>query len=88
MDPHERTSRFPIIDGVALRKPCGCATVMRFAGKIVIYPWIWGRQPTAKVLLSLVTYNVVSAYMPRNRNFKRLRTFDLVYFNCQILQLD
>ena len=43
MDPHERTRRFPIIDGVALRKPRGRTMVMRFLGDIVIYPWIWGR---------------------------------------------
>jgi hypothetical protein len=55
MDPHQRTRRFPIIDRVALREPRGSATVMRFTGKIVIYPWIWGGQPTAKVLLVQVT---------------------------------
>ena len=32
MDPHERTRRFPITYGVALRKPRSRATVMRFAG--------------------------------------------------------
>jgi hypothetical protein len=65
MDPHERTCRFPIIDGVALRKPRGRAMVMRMAGKIVIYPWIWGRQPTANVVLQLVTCEVISVHMPR-----------------------
>jgi hypothetical protein len=38
MDPHERTRRLPIIHGVALGKPPGRVTVMRFAGYIVIYP--------------------------------------------------
>jgi hypothetical protein len=51
MDPHERTRRLPNFHGVALRKPFGCVTVMRFAGDIVVYPWVWGRQPTAKVIL-------------------------------------
>jgi hypothetical protein len=58
MEPHKRTRRFPIIENVTLHKPRGRATVVRFAGKIVIYPWIWGGQPTAKVLLALVTYKV------------------------------
>jgi hypothetical protein len=82
MDPHERTRRFPIIHNVSLSKPRGRAMVMGFAGKILVYPWIWGRQPTAKVLLALVTYEVVSAYKPPNSNIDRLRTFefvDLVY---------
>ena len=43
MDPHERTRRFPIIDGVALREPRGRTMVMRFLGDIMVYPWIWGR---------------------------------------------
>ena len=62
--------------------------MMRIAGNIVIYPWIWGRQPTAEVLLLLVTYKVVSAYMSRNGNIEGLRTFELVYFNCQLLHQD
>jgi hypothetical protein len=68
-----------------MRKPRGCAMVMRFSGNIVIYPWILGRQPTAKVLLALVTYEVVSAHMSRNGNINRLRTFQLVHVNCQFL---
>jgi hypothetical protein len=88
MDPHQRARRFPIIDGVTLGKPGGRATMMRFAGDIVIYPWIWERQPTAEFLLALVTYEVVSAYMPRNGKIKKLRTFELVYFNCQFLHQD
>ena len=44
--------------------------MMRFESKIVIYPWIRGRQPTAKVLLVLVTYEVISAHMPRNDDIK------------------
>ena len=64
MDPHERTRRFPFIHSVALREPRGRAMVMRFTGKILVYPRIWGGQPTTKVLLALVTYEVVSAFMP------------------------
>jgi hypothetical protein len=81
MNPHERTRRFPIIHGVALRKPRGRATVMRFAGDIVIYTWIWGRQPAAKVLLAQVTYEVISAYMSTDGNIEQLRTFELVDLN-------
>ena len=88
MDPHGRTRRFPIIYNVALRKPCGRARVMHIAGDIVIYPWIWGRQPTAKVLLTLVTYQVASAYMLRSGYIERLRTFQLVYPDYQFLHQD
>ena len=88
MNPHERTRRFPVIHGIALGKPRGRSTVMRFTGDIMVYPWIWGRQPMTKVHLALVPYEVVSAYMPRNGNIKRLRTFELVYFNCKFLHQD
>jgi hypothetical protein len=88
MDPHQRTRRFPIIDAVALGKPGGRATMMRFAGDIVIYPWIWGRQPTAKLLLAPVTYEVVSAYMPRSDYINGLRTFQLIHFDSQFLHQD
>ena len=59
--------------------------VMRFTGDIVVCPWIWGRQPMTKVLLALVTYEVVSAYVPRNGNMNSVRTFQLVYFDSQFL---
>jgi hypothetical protein len=59
--------------------------VMRFTGGIVVCPWIWGRQPMTKVLLALVTYEVMSAYVPRKGNMNSLRTFQLVYFNSQFL---
>ena len=85
MDPHEKTRRFPIIHDVTLRKPLGRATVMRFTGDIMVYPWIWGRQPMAKVHLALVTYEVVSEYTSRKGNIEKLRTFELVYFNSQFL---
>ena len=85
MDPHERASRFPAIHGITLRKPPGCTMMMRFACKVVIYIWIWGRQPTAKLLLELVTYKVVTVYMPQNGNIKTLRTFQLVCFDCHFL---
>jgi hypothetical protein len=92
MDPHERTKertrRFPFFKHIALCKPRGSATVMRFAGYVVIYPWIRGRQPTAKVLLAPTTYQVISAHMPRNDNIKRSRTFELVHFGCQFLHQD
>ena len=88
MDPHERTRRFPITHSVTLRKPRGRAMVMRFAGKILVYPWIWGRQPTTKVLLALVTYKLISAFMPPNSNIDRLRTFELVDLVYQFLHQD
>jgi hypothetical protein len=62
--------------------------VVRIAGNIVIYPWIRGRQPTAKILLIPVTYEVVSAHMLVDANIERLRTFQLVYPNYQFLHQD
>jgi hypothetical protein len=85
MDPHERTRRFPIIKGVAFGKPRGRAMVMHFASQIVIYPWIWGRQPSAKAFLALVTYKFVSAYIPEmtvSRSYERSISFTLRANSC------
>ncbi len=87
MDPHERTSRFPFLEIVTLRKPCGRATVMRFPGNILIHPWIWSRQPPAKVLLQLIPYKVYSA-CTKNDSIGFVRTFDFVYFDRQFLDGD
>ena len=65
MDPHKRTRRFPTHEGTALLEPRGRALVMYFEGDILVYPRIRGRQPTVKVVLELVTYEVVSVYTPR-----------------------
>jgi hypothetical protein len=64
MDPHKRTLRFPFFEKIALRKPRGRAMMMRFASNILIYPRIWDGQPTANILLKLITYKVVSASTP------------------------
>ena len=85
MNPHKRTSRIPFFECIALSKPRGRPAVMRFACNIVVYPWIWGRQPTANVLLQLVTYEAVSTYIPENVNIMRLRTFQLVNLIRQFL---
>ena len=37
--------------------------MMRLEGDIVIYPGIWGRQPTAEALLAHVTYDVILVYL-------------------------
>ena len=71
-----------------MRKPGGSATVMGFAGKIVIRPRVWWRQPTSKLLLQLVAYKVVSSYKPRNRNVSSPRTFHLIDFHCYVLHND
>jgi hypothetical protein len=72
MDPHQRSCRFPIIHGIALRKPRGRATVMRSPGDIVVYPWIRSRQPAANVLLQPVTYDVVSAYISQKWQYQHV----------------
>jgi hypothetical protein len=62
---------------------------MRIASHIVIYPWIRGRQPTTKLLLQLVAYEVVFlAYTLGCGNIKRLRTFDLIQLKYQVLHED
>jgi hypothetical protein len=88
MDPHKRTLRFPFFENVALGKPRGRTAMMRFASNILVYPRICGRQPTAKVLVRFVTYEVVSASAHRIGNIGGSRTFHLVNFNCYLLHED
>jgi len=88
MDPHKRTLQLPFLENVALGKPRGRTAMMCSAGNILIYPRIWGRQPTAKLLLQFVTYELDSASAPRNCNIGGLRTFNLVHFNCYLLHDD
>ena len=87
MDPHKRTLRFPFFEYVAFDKPPGRTDVMRFAGNILVYPRICGRQPTAKILLRFVTYEAVSVSAPRI-DIGGLRTFHLVHINCYLLYED
>jgi hypothetical protein len=89
MNPHERTLRFPFFENLALRKPCGRVAMMCFASNILNYPGIWGRQPTAKLLLQLIIYKKFqSLYHESNIAGLLVRTFDLVHFNCQFLHKD
>jgi len=41
MYPKKTASRIPLLKLIALSKPLGGASVMRFASDVVIYPWIW-----------------------------------------------
>src|SRR6266852_231303 len=59
--------------------------MMRCASNILIYPRICGRQPTAKVLLRFVTYEVVSGSAPRNGDigdYVRSILFTLTAISC------
>jgi len=55
MDPKKAASSLPLLEHIALCKPLGSATVMRFAGDVVVRPRIWRGQPTSNILLQLVT---------------------------------
>jgi hypothetical protein len=55
LDPKKAPSPLPLFEHVTSRKPCGSATVTRFASDIVICPWIWCRQPMSRLLLHPVT---------------------------------
>jgi hypothetical protein len=41
MDPKQATNPLPLFEYVTMRKPCGSATVTRFASNIVVHPRIW-----------------------------------------------
>jgi hypothetical protein len=88
MDPKKAASPLPFLEHIALCKPCGSATVMRFASDVVVRPRIWRRQPTSNILLQLVTYKVDSAYTSQNDDIVGLRTFHLVDFHCYLLHQD
>jgi hypothetical protein len=85
MDPKKAAFPLPFLEHIALCKPRGSATVMRFASDVVIRPRIWGGQPTSDILLQLVTCKVDSAYTSQNDDIVGVRTFDLVDFHCYLL---
>ena len=86
MYPHERTLRFPFFENLALRKPRGRVAMMRFASNILVYPRVWGRQPTAKLLLQLITYKKFSLYILRvtsgDHLYERSILFTLTASSC------
>ena len=88
MDPKKAASPLPLLEHVALCKPRGSATVMRFAGDVVVRPWIWRGQPSSNDLLQLVTYKAASADTSQNDDFVGLRTFHLVYLHRNFLYGD
>jgi hypothetical protein len=55
MDPKKAASSLPLLEHIALCKPLGSATVMGFAGDVVVRPRIWRGQPSSNILLQLVT---------------------------------
>jgi hypothetical protein len=55
MDPKKAAGPLPLLEHIALCKPSGSAIVMRFAGDVMVRPWIWRGQPSSNVLLQLVT---------------------------------
>jgi hypothetical protein len=85
MDPKKAASPLPLIQHIALCKPRGSATVMRFAGDVVVRPWIWRGQPTSNILLQMATCKVDSAYTSQNDDIVGLRTFHLFDFHCHLL---
>ena len=65
--PQKGSSRFPLLERVALRKPCRSTRVLGFASGIEVRPWIWRRQPMSElvsdlVFQCLVTYQIVLGY--------------------------
>ena len=43
---------------------------MRFAGKVVVFPWVGWGEPTPYVLLQVVTYQTVMVNSGSNSNLK------------------
>jgi hypothetical protein len=42
--------------------------MMQFAGSVVIFPWIGGRQPMVNILLQYVTCKAIAVISGRNGN--------------------
>jgi hypothetical protein len=55
MDPQKGLGQFPFTEKFALCEPLGGSTIISFANIVVLYRWIWGRQPTSKLVLQLDT---------------------------------
>jgi hypothetical protein len=43
---------------------------MRFAGNVVIFPWVGWREPTPHVLLQAVTYQTIMVNSGKSSNDK------------------
>ena len=54
VDPEQRTRFLPLLEGVAFYEPQGGALVASITCSVIIYRWIWGREPISKVLSNLV----------------------------------
>jgi hypothetical protein len=65
LDPKKVTSLLPLFEHVALRKPRGSATVVHFAGDIMVCPRIWCRQPLSELLLQLVACKKLQLIHPK-----------------------
>jgi hypothetical protein len=70
MYPEEGTwSRFlPFRKRGAVNEPCPGFAVLRFAGDVVIFPWIRRREPSSNIDPQHVTCQIVSAVPHNNAN--------------------
>ena len=68
--PEQRTrSRcFPFGQRAAVNEPRPSLAMSRFATDVVIFPWIWGSQPTSNLTQQLVTCQLISALSSSNAN--------------------
>ncbi len=81
MDPEEGTwwGRFPFRERLAMNEPRPRPCVVRFPGNMVILPWIWRREPTANILLQLVTCHIINVISGGNGSVTGRLTFQFVH---------
>lgn len=67
VNPQQRTRTLPLLERVAFCEPQGGAFVASIACRVIIYRWIWGREPVVYVLSQLIPCEGVSLHGRRLR---------------------
>jgi hypothetical protein len=59
--------------------------VVRFPGNVMIFPWIRRTEPTANILLQLVTCQTITVISGGNGNVTEQLTFQLVHITRNLM---
>ena len=57
MDPEQRSCCNPVFECAAPDEPFGSSIVLGPMSNVVIFGWIWRREPTPDILLQMVSYD-------------------------------
>jgi hypothetical protein len=61
---------FPFGERIAVNEPCPSLALPRRAGDVVIFPWIWGREPAKNIFPQFVTCQTIRMILGSNGSVK------------------